>query len=326
MSWKRGLKIGGLIVLGLLLIPIAYLLIAKPWQPKLEMADAGSAGRRVTGDGLLANYYPGKGAGPRPAILFLGGSEGGLSDRGGVFSETLAARGYATLQMSYFRGPGQPKRLENLPLENFDTALAWLAKQPGVDKSRMAVIGASKGAEAALLIATRHPELKAVVAAMPSNVVWSGVDWNFGTVGSSWSVKGKPLAYLPLGKFNWSRMRREGLISMYGLAALPRHLDAVIPVERAAAPLLLVCGDVDNLWPSCPMARALKARADKAGRPAVTLLAYPKAGHGVFGMPRDPKDPKFDNLAMLGGTAAANNAARKDGWPKTLAFLDAALK
>jgi dienelactone hydrolase len=100
----------------------------------------------------------------------------------------------------------------------------------------------------------------------------------------------------------------------------------LIPVERAAAPLLLICGEADNVWPSCPMARAVKARAEQHGRPAVTLLAYRQAGHGVFGMPRSPSDPKLADLAKLGGTPQGNNTARQDNWPKMLAFLDAAPK
>jgi dienelactone hydrolase len=327
MRWKRVLKIAGLIVLGLLVITALWLVIAKPWQPPIEVADPGPSGRRVAEAGLLANYYEGKGRGPRPAILMLGGSEGGLSARGSMVARHHAERGYSTLQLSYFRAPGQPTKLENIPLEYFDKALAWLRSQPMVDDSRMAVIGGSKGAEAALLIASRHPELKAVVAAMPSGVVWSGVDWNFGRVGSSWSELGRPLPYLPIGKFDWSRVGQHGLVTMYndGLAALPRRPEAIIPIERASAPILLICGEEDRMWPSCPMARLIQARAKRHGRPEVVLLAYRDAGHAVHGMPRPRSDPNFANLGKNGGSAEGNNNARQDNWPRMLAFLDEAI-
>ena len=44
---------------------------------------AGRAGRpsgvRVTDEGMLANFYPASGAGKQPAVMVLGGSEGGLA-------------------------------------------------------------------------------------------------------------------------------------------------------------------------------------------------------------------------------------------------------
>lgn len=328
MRWRRALKIVAAVVAVAVIGIGGWLWFAKPWQVPVEITDPGTGGRRITDAGLFANYWPGSGPGPHPAILVLGGSEGGLGKGGTREAQAFAARGYAVLQLSYFRAPGQPAKLETIPLEYFGRALAWLRTQPGVDGDRIGVVGGSKGAEAALVIATRHPELKAVVAAMPSSVVWVGVDWNFGRVGSSWSEGGKPLPYLTLGKFDFGRVGREGLVTMYaqGLATLPRHPEAAIPVERIVAPVLLICGEADRLWPSCPMARQVVARARAAGHANVMLLAYPDAGHAVQGLPRPANDPNLDGLGSMGGSGAGNNRARADNWPKLLAFLDAALK
>ena len=48
--------------------------------PAVEVVEPGATGRRIGEDGLLANYYPGRGQGRRPAILMLGRSEGGLTE------------------------------------------------------------------------------------------------------------------------------------------------------------------------------------------------------------------------------------------------------
>jgi dienelactone hydrolase len=72
------------------------------------------------------------------------------------------------------------------------------------------------------------------------------------------------------------------------------------------------------------MADQLKARADKNGAPAVTILAYPDAGHAVFGVPVEKTNPNYDRLDSMGGTDDGNNAARTDAWPKTLQHLRAA--
>ena len=324
MSWKKKIAIGFGSLIGLLAVAAIGLWIWKPWVPPVEMTDPGPAGRRIAADGLLANYFPGTGTGKRPAILVLGGSEGGLGKAATRESQALAAQGYAVLQLAYFRSPGQPKPLELLPLELFTHGLDWLKAQPEVDGSRIAVVGGSKGAEAALLVASRHPELKAVVAGMPSSVVWAGFSWEtFGSKVSSWTEAGKPVSFLPLGSFD----RKQGVISVYvgGLAQLATHADAIIPIERTSAPVLLLCGEKDELWPSCAMARQVEARAKQFGHPAVTVLAYADAGHAVMGLPRQPGDPDIAKLGSMGGSGEGNNAARADGWPKVLGFLKAAL-
>lgn len=66
--------------------------------------------------------------------------------------------------------------MENLPVETFDAALTWLQQQPGVKSDRLAVMGASKGGEAAVLVGSRHPDVSAVVGYVPSHVVWQGFD------------------------------------------------------------------------------------------------------------------------------------------------------
>jgi dienelactone hydrolase len=67
-----------------------------------------------------------------------------------------------------------PPTLSNIPLEYFSTALKWMSAQPSVDASRVGVVGLSRGAELALLLGTIHPEVHAIVAYMPSNVICAG--------------------------------------------------------------------------------------------------------------------------------------------------------
>jgi dienelactone hydrolase len=90
---------------------------------------------------------------------------------------------------------------------------------------------------------------------------------------------------------------------------------------------MLICGGRDRVWPSCAMAAAVAARLQARGFPhPVQFLAYPRAGHAVFGPPLDPSSPDYADLGSLGGSAAANDAARQSAWRDSLAFLDAALK
>ena len=141
-----------------------------------------------------------------------------------------------------------------------------------------------EGAEAALLLASRDPRVKAVVAAAPSSVAWAGVDpFNQGhmlTIGSSWSWRGQPVPYA-----------RYDFVGFKGIASVDQSLakappEAVIPVEKVNGPVLLVSGGKDELWPSAPMAEAIIARLDAAKFAHRHVhLTYPDAGHGVGGPP-----------------------------------------
>jgi uncharacterized protein len=319
-----------LVLIALAIAGIGALWALNPFAPEVVVTDPAPEGRRVAENGVLANYYPPAGAGKRAGVLLLGGSEGGLGPGMGRMAKNLQAKGFAVLQVSYFAAPGQPPKLERVPLETFDRALDWFKAQPEVDPGRLAIVGGSKGAEAALIVATRHPELKAVVAGMPSSVAWQGIDWNIVSMiltppDGSWSLAGKPIPFLP-----YAQPKRYGgpVADIYiaSLETLTQHQDAIIPIENTRAPVLLVCGKQDTLWPACPMAEQVKARAEENGGPAVTILAYDNAGHAVMGLPVDKSNPSYDRLDNLGGTDEGNNAAREDGWPKIIAHLEAALK
>jgi dienelactone hydrolase len=289
MGWKRRLKIGCGGAALLLVAAVALLLYLAPWVPAVQMAEPGPTGERIAEGGLLGNFFPGRGEGRRPALLMLGGSEGGLGESTRRSALALQAEGFSVLQLSYHRAPGQPPHLERIPLEYFSTAVSWLQRRPEVDPERIGIVGGSKGAEAALLVATRDPRIRAVVAAMPSSVAWQGSSLERGgTFDSSWTERGRPIEHLSYGRWRWWRSMTPILAAT--LEELPRHPGAAIAVERTRAPVLLVCGEQDTLWPSCPMARQVERRARERGGPPVRLLAYPDAGHSVFGQPRQPSE------------------------------------
>ncbi len=296
---------------------------AVPGMPPIQVLDPGPEGQRVSVNGVFANYFPAKGPGLHPAILELGGSEGGLG--GGAMREAkaLQAEGFSVLQLCYFGCPGTPPQLGSVPLETFARGLAWLRAQPEVDPRRIGGIGGSKGSEAILLAATRDPGVRVVIATMPSSVAWPGITFT-GKMDPSWTERGAPVPYLPyaLGATN------RGVFSIYNdaLPTLPQHPESVIPVEKINGPIMLVCGEADTLWPSCPMTDQIVARRAATHTSAPTVLRYPDAGHAVFGVPVDKTSPSYATLAALGGSPEANAAARTDAWPKAIAFLKAALK
>ncbi|MFC7656219.1 hypothetical protein ACFQV8_06595 [Pseudonocardia benzenivorans] len=75
----------------------------------------------------------------RPAVLVVGGAEGGLALD--PLAAALARKGFVSLAVGYFGLPGLPPTLREIPLEYFATALRVLAAQPGVDPARIVVWG-----------------------------------------------------------------------------------------------------------------------------------------------------------------------------------------
>ncbi|MEL6528952.1 MAG: acyl-CoA thioester hydrolase/BAAT C-terminal domain-containing protein [Pseudomonadota bacterium] len=293
----------------------------------IVVAEPGDGGERVMLGDVPANFYPGSGDGPRPALLLLGGSEGGLKDYRNEIGRQLAAEGYSVIYPGYFETREDNRSFDMVPLETFDSALAWLASREDIDADRIGVIGHSKGAEGGLLVASRHPEVKAVVAAMPSDVVWQGFDFYSADFdpSSSWSANGEPLPYVEYilpPWYEWITGGPDTITEMYRTSwdARDQYPEAEIPVDRVEAPILMVCGGQDTIWHGCDMARSIVARA-----PNTQLLTYDDAGHWAFGVPTGLTAEDQESLGTIGGTAETDLAAREDQWPQILDFLASAL-
>jgi dienelactone hydrolase len=298
--------------------------VAQPGLPAATSA-AEPVKTTVNANGLVGELYTPTGSRPaRAAILVLGGSEGGLAGAS-YEARDLARHGYVALALAYFGAPGRPGSLTNIPLEYFKAALDFLRDRPGVDPSRIGVVGTSKGGEAALLVAATYRQVSAVVAGVPSSVAWQGYNrQNPMDPAPSWTLNGKAVAFVPYAM----DAPFTSVFDLYrrSLAKLGQHQDAVIQVERINGPVMLACGEADALWPSCPMSDAVASRLKAKGfHYPVQELKYPGAGHAAFGIPIPAGNPALATLQALGGDAAGNVAARADSWPKALDFLDRAL-
>ena len=261
---------------------------------------------RPADGGIYGNLYlPRNTAARRPAVLVFGGSGGGLTTS--FAAALLAAHGYPSLALAYFKAPGLPQTLHNIPLEYFTRALRVLRAQPGVDPRHVLVAGVSRGGEAALLLGAHFPQLvNGVIAGVPSSVVNPGERPDTST--PAWTQGGRPLPAVSPSEF--------------GQPNPPGKARAVIPVERIRGPVLLACGEQDLRWPSCAYVDAITARlrAHRFAHP-VTALRYRDAGHLIGGLTAYFGSLTDDALTSDGGTVAATQAAQADAHAKLLAFL-----
>lgn len=230
----------------------------------------------------------------RPAIIVLGGSEGG-SMTARSWARALASHGFAVLGFPYYSPPSSwqadvrelpdlPAAFADIPVDRLNLAYDWLRRRDDVDATRVALVGVAKGAEFALIAASHFRWISAVVAKVPSDVVCEG----FG-VGvqpgsrSSFSLYGKPLPFVP----------------SQGTAHPDAAVKARIRVENFRGPLLVIGGEDEQ---------NIAERRAAAGLETVTLT-FSHVGHAISGH---------------GWTS--NAAARARAYPETIAFLRRVLK
>jgi dipeptidyl aminopeptidase/acylaminoacyl peptidase len=207
----------------------------------------------VRGKTLFGWFIPaGEGA---PALAVIHGW-GANAEMMLPLARPLHAAGYALLffdARSHGRSDGD--NFASLPrfAEDLEHAVDWLRSQAEVDASRIAVIGHSVGAGAALLLASRRQDLAAVVSlaafAHPASMM------------RRW-LKAKRIPYWPLGAY----------ILYYIQRVIGYHFDDIAPcytIRKANCPVLLAHGTEDEMIPA---SEAQEIYANRLGEHVKLLL------------------------------------------------------
>ncbi len=95
----------------------------------------GVSKQTVNVNGLVGEFYFPSGKRSNPALLILGGSEGGLATSD--LAAYMASQGYAALSLAYFRAEGLPQSLRRIPLEYLETGVKWLEEQKTVNPKKL---------------------------------------------------------------------------------------------------------------------------------------------------------------------------------------------
>lgn len=288
--------------------------------------------------GIVGTLFLPPGGKPREAVLVLPGSGGGVPES---TAAVLASRGYAALALAYYRMPGLPQALVEIPLEYFERAIAWMRAQDWLGDGFLAALGASRGGELALLLAATFSGIDAVIAYAPSGVLDSGFDPaepDDAPPRAAWTHRGVPLPYMQqdnrCGDVVALAWQGEDIVVTPLYESWLRDPDAVeratIAVERIAGPVLLISGKDDRMWPAYRLAEIARARLVKHRHPhAVVHLAYADVGHSVCVVPYLPmttstaiRHAANGRRYVLGGTVRCNAQASADAWAQVLAFLE----
>lgn len=182
------------------------------------------------------------------------------------------------------------------------------------------MLGLSKGAEAATLLACIDDRVGLTVAMSPTSVVWAnigpGVDGHVTPYRSSWTWRGEPLPFVSYDD-TWRPTETDGPIAYRTLYEQSLGLDpdatlaAAIPIEQAAGDLVLVAGHDDQLWPAAYFAKAMATRR-LAHERQVEVILHEQAGHSPLFPEQAPSAPS--ERIKRGGSVAADRELGAAAW------------
>ena len=221
---------------------------------------------------------------PAPLLVFFGGSEGGMSmtsARSAPERQAYLDAGFALLVVGYFGLPGIPAGLDRIELGGVLDAIEDTRSNPAIAAERLSVLGVSKGAELALLLASRSAQISTVIAVVGSDVVFASPQWY--STSSSWSWQGQPIAFVPFSLRSTLPLLQGNIRRSYEIAMQNQqaYQQALIPVQQMQADVLLISGTADELWPSSEMSDRIIQRLQQHQYPyRYQHLKIAGGGHG----------------------------------------------
>ena len=287
--------------------------------------------KSINGYGFQADYFVKNNTNSKAAVILVGGGQWG-----NYWAQQFAVKDMVGLSIPYTGKEGLPRLPEEIELEYFENAINWLINQPEVDPSKIVVMGASRNAELALVIASTFTEsISGVVAYAPSSVSWSNtvLPYNSDELKSSWKYKGIDIPYVPMNKIIGNESNKIKLLEYWksGLAKTNFITQAAIKVEKINGPIILFSGKDDKVWPSSIMADMIEKRLeDNSFEHSFKNIKYDNAGHLISNNPDDKSSYRTGRIHIdgkdyeyeFGGNDNGDFKAKQDAKMKLMEFLE----
>ena len=287
--------------------------------------------KAINENGFQANYFAKGDLTNKTAIILIGGGQWG-----DYWAQEFASKEMVALSLPYTGKEGLPKLPEDIDLEYFKNAINWLVAQKEVNSDKIIVMGASRNAELALVIASTFTNtITGVIAYAPSCVSWSNtvLPYNSNELKPSWKYKGIDIPYIPMEKISGDESGKVEMIDYWekGLSKTDLVDNAYIKVENITGPILLFSGIDDKVWPSAKMADMIEKRLKENNfKYALKNIQYENAGHLISSNPEQKSDSRTGRINLggkefeyeFGGTDDGDYKAKKDAKMKLMEFLN----
>lgn len=284
----------------------------------------------VNESGFQGTLYVKDGLKNKTAIILLGGGPWGA-----YWAQEFATNDMVGFSLPYIGSAGLPTLPEDIDLAYFENAIQWLGKQQEVNPDKVLVMGASRNAELALVIASTLPEIvSGVIAYAPSSVSWSNtvLPYNSNTLKPSWTYNDMDIPYVPMKKISGNDSNKINMLAYWeeGLANTDVVNNAIIKVERIAGPVVLFSGLDDKVWPSAKMADMIAKRLKENDfKYPVKNIQYENAGHLISSNPAQKSNERIGTIGidgkkyeyLYGGTTEGDFKAKKDAKTHLIQFL-----
>lgn len=152
------------------------------------------------------------------------------------------------------------------------------------DKTPITLLGASKGAEYILNLATKYKEIDNLILIAPS-YTFAGLDFN--DYGSSWTYKNKEHLLLILRKSSFKALINNMVIPMLikspvsyketyesAIEKDPEKDNKLIPVKDTKANILIIVGEDSQMWGKSWNGKNYKSQSKNAEK-----VVFKNAGH-----------------------------------------------
>ena len=285
-----------------------------PREPAIAFHSAGDSLRL---GGMLV--LP-EGRGPFPAVVWVTGSDADTRLAWAYEARVLAARGVASLLYDK-RGVGESAGASHDLASwddlagDVEGALRYLRSRPDlIDTSRIGLAGQSQGTWIIAKVAARDPGVRFLVSMSGSGI--SAAEQETYRTGAIMGAAGFPEAEIARARdfqrrkfavartgLGWAaldstmqRLRADSVkwFPGYGTGAASRSLavlrlygvlqfnyEPARDLERIAAPVLVLMGELDRTFPPALVVERMRAALARGGNRAVTARIIPGASHGL---------------------------------------------
>jgi len=279
-------------------------------------------------------YLPPAGMTRKIPVVVVAGSGGGVPSKQAAL---LAVHGHPALAQGIFGYKDLPTTLHAIPLETFQAGAKWLERRFGT--RRVAIMGTSRGSEAAGLAASYFPDdFAAAVVLVPSHLTNGAFGPGIHDVQPAWTYRGKGLA-ADRGETDSNNADAEvSAQSPPGFVGRPYYLKTWsdpqiaarlgIPFERMSGPVLAIGAGADQMWPSFIGAVQIGRRLALHGlakRAHIYVIAG--AGHMVAAVGSGGPlssfvfHPVAKDFEATGGLPNANCEGSYEAWAHVVDFL-----